>query len=172
MTDDELNEILETVRQIKNSPAMNGGFVNLVKSVEHIKNTQSNMATDVNTVMIKQEESGNKLKELHEALYDPDIGIYKRINDSISMGISQEDHLRRLDEQSEELQDEIGGHSDRIVELETTRNNLKEVAGERLEHLDSVVKMDKNTKKLFWAGVAAVGAFVLKELGPAILALL
>lgn len=172
MTDDELNEILQTVRQIKNSPAMNGAFDSLVASVEHIKNTQNKMVTDVNTVMIKQKESSEKLKELHEALYDPDIGIYKRINDSIIVGINQENHLQKLDEQTEELHEEIETQSERIISLESTNNDLKEVAGARMEYLDSVVKMDKNIKKLFWAGIAAIGAFVLKELGPAILTLL
>lgn len=167
MTEDENEEILKIVRQLKNSPAMNGEFIKLVSSVEHIKTTQSKMCTDVNVVMVKQKEARGKLDEMHEALYHPDTGIYKRIGDSMASDESQEEHLERLETTQNILDSSIDEHNVRIIEIEGTQKDLKKVAGDRMENLDSVVKMNKNTKKLFWAGTIAVVAFIVKEILPA-----
>ena len=89
MTEEEHEEILRIVRQLKESPAMNGDFTKLVSSVEHIRTTQSGMCTDINVVMVKQEEAKVVVDEMHVALYHPDNGIYKRINDSVAQDQSQ-----------------------------------------------------------------------------------
>lgn len=172
MTEEKFNEILEIVKSIQNSPAMNGAFDKLVSSVEDIKNSQNQVASDVSLVKLKQEESNKRIEELYNAIYDPDLGIYKRINDSINVGLNQEDHLKRIDDKLGGIDGEIINHNSRLAEVETTRENLIDVAGERLENLDSTIKMNKNVNKLFWAGVAAVAGFILKELGPTLLGLL
>jgi hypothetical protein len=172
MTEDEYKEILEVVKSIKNSPAMNGAFDKLVTSVEEIGKTQTEMAMDVKLMKSQQEESMNRIQELHDVIYDPDLGIYKRINDSINVGLNQEDHLKNIDEKIETVNHEALQTNERLIKVESTREDLVEVAGERMENLDSTIKMNKNINKLIWAGVFAVGAFILKELGPTILALL
>ena len=171
MTEDEQEEILQIVRLLQKSPAMNGEFIKLTESVEHIKSTQNRVCTDVNIVIVKQQEAREKLDDMHEALYHPDTGIYKRINDSSAVDHNQQEHIGRIEKAQDDFNNAVELHDDRINNLEDTDGDLKKVAGDRLQHLDSAVKMEKNTKKLLWAGAAAVGAFVFKEIGPALLLL-
>lgn len=169
---EKYEELLRVVKEIKNSPAMNGAFDKLTESVEHIKNTQGKMCNDMNVLMVQQQEAKVVQDEMHTALYHPDNGIYKRINDSTMVDSNQEQHLGRLEKSQSDLNKEISKHHDRLVQVESTNENLKTVAGPRLENLDSVVKMNKNTKKLFLAGIGALIAFIIKEFGPTIISLL
>ena len=172
MTEEEYAEILRIVRELKNSPAMNGEFVKLTESVEHIRSTQGKMCTDVSLVVVHQKEARAKVEDIHVALYHPDNGIYRRLTDAITVDNGQNEHSAAIEKKQEALDGSMEEHDDRISSCETLKTDLHIVGGERLEHLDSVVKLDKNTRKLFWAVAFGLGAFLLKEFGPVLLALL
>jgi hypothetical protein len=172
MDSTEEKEILRLLKELKASPAMNGAFEGLLLSVNEIKSTQGKMCTDLNNVIIRQKQAGKKLDKMSEALYHPDRGIYKRINDTISSDDDHEEDIDALETKAETLEKQVYKHGAKIRELEIARGDLKKVAGERLENLDSAVQMNNNWRKLFWAlGIGGAG-LLLKEIVPFIIALL
>jgi len=171
-TEEQQKEILRVLQELKSAPALNGAFDRLVVSVEQIKSTQGTLCGDLNNVMVKQAEARQTLDEMHVALYHPDTGIYKRINDTTSADENQEEHIERLEKQAGNLDKELNKHNERIIEVESVQDDLQLVAGNRMEHLDSAVKMQKNVKKLLWALLAASSALLIKQFGPMILAIL
>lgn len=164
MTDEEHEEILRIVRQIQNSPVMNGDFLKLTKSVEHIRTTQGQMCTDMSVVISKQKEARGKIDDLYEAMYNPDKGIYKRISDTASADDSQNNQIKSLEEKQTELESAVDGHGTALHTVESTQDDLRKVAGERMEHLDSVVKTHKNTRRLVWAGLIGLIGFAIKTI--------
>jgi chaperonin cofactor prefoldin len=152
--ENESNEkIIALLEQIKSSPMMNGAFDKLVSSVDSLN---SNMQI----MMVKQQENSKKIQETHEALYDPDTGIYKRITDAAFRDKTHVRDIKELEEKSEEIEKAVEEQATKISELDSTQQSLKKVAGDRLEHLDGAIQIQKNTKKLFWTMlVAFVGVF-------------
>lgn len=150
MTEEEQKEVLQIVKEIQLLVNTNKNFDKLSLSLEDIK---------------------EKLNEISKALYDPDRGIYKRINDTNAADDDQEEHLDRLEDDQESFLDILNKHNNRLLEIEQAQEDLKKIAGGRMEHLDSAIKMNKNTKKLLWVGLSALVAIAIKEFWPSILAI-
>ena len=170
MDNEKEEEILGLLKAIKDSPAMNGAFENLVSSVNDIKTNQGEMRGDVNVIIMKQKEHDKTLSEMHHALYDPDKGVYKRVND---VRTEADDHVETCDElhekhteKQEELDSRVDSHDVRIALAEESDKDLKDIAGNSFQHLDSAISLNKNGKKLFWGFILVALSLLLKELWP------
>jgi hypothetical protein len=157
----EEKEILSLLREIKNSPAMNGEFHELVNKVNEIKDIQGKIVSDLNSVMIKQDETKEKIGEIGQALYNPDDGIYRRIQDTKNISAGLVDEIRELSESTK-------SYSSRLMMVENLENSLKKIGGQGLEHLDGAVRLNKNTNKVLWAFLLAAIAIIVKALWPLI----
>jgi len=172
---DKEEEILALLKDIKASPAMNGAFDGLVKSVGEIKDSQNNMSLDLGIIKERQNEVRPKVFEMHEAIYNPDNGIYKRIGDlknhandhAESCDKLHDMHMRKDEEHDHVLQQ----YDTRIRIAESVDDDLQKIGGPRLRHLDSTVTLNKNSKKVFWALLVAAAGLIAKELWPWIITL-
>jgi len=61
-------DILDEIKAKLDSPVLNGGFETLMFNVQRIEE--------------KQEIQGKKIDSIHNAIYEPDSGLYARIKDS------------------------------------------------------------------------------------------
>lgn len=133
-------ELLETlVRKFGESRALNGGFEKLCLMIEHVQE--------------KQDESSKKLDKVSEALYDPDKGLFTRVQK-----IEQ-----KLDTNIEELEKKVEVVPDvksEVDDLKKFQSSIESIAGKQLEELVMLVKLRKNLANIYWAlALSAAGAF-------------
>lgn len=64
-----------TLKSIKESPALNGGFDSLMSKVDVIQESQSALKEN-------QGKLTEKVDAIHDAMYEPDHGVYARIKDA------------------------------------------------------------------------------------------
>lgn len=168
--EEDQTEILEILRIIKSSPAMNGGFDELVTRVGDIKDIQGKIVFDLNSVMVRQEETHSKVDEIQKAMYHPDDGIYKRIGDVKLINETITEDISELKTRAAGLNETIGAQEKRLGNIETTDKALKEIGGFNLQNLDGAIQLNKHAKKIFWAIVIAVLTIIAKEALPFIAA--
>lgn len=135
---------------------MNGAFDKLVDSV-------SDLNSKMQIMMHKQQENSLKIQETHEALYEPDTGIYKRINDAAARDKSHYRDIKDLEEKTENIEKTLDEHDTKIIEINSSQQSLRNVAGERFEHLDGAIQVQKNTKKILWTILVALIGLFTKE---------
>lgn len=132
----EAQVVLQEIRDtLKKAPALNGGFDRLIVTVDFIKE--------------KQEESIAKIDVVHNSLYTPVSGVHSKLQ-AIEATVSQ---------QGKDMSD-LAETVEELVEFkkasEATNTLLKQTAGEKLEHLDAVVKFRNNFDRLYWLLVTGV----------------
>jgi hypothetical protein len=67
-----------------NSPALNGGFDTLVTKVDSIELIQGQQNTTIDHINEGVETLSGEVSEIHDAIYDPDEGLYARVKDAES----------------------------------------------------------------------------------------
>ncbi len=130
---DVLKALIDTQRhldELKESPALNGGFNVLMNKIDALQETQDQLKA--------------KVEAIHEAIYHPDEGIYARIKNSASRDDVQvvekkvetleiwKDVAEKGAAAAAETHDLIRSHEDKIAGLihlkESTVSVLKKVA--------------------------------------------
>ena len=132
-------ELLESLKKISESKALNGGFDRLCVMVEHIQD--------------KQDESGRKLDKVSDALYGPDTGLFSRVKTIES----------KLDATLGDLEvkaKEIPTVKVEVVDLKKFQTSIEKIAGTQLEELNDLVRLKKHLSKIYWTSAASVFAFV------------
>lgn len=165
-SDKDLEMILEGIAvKINNATVLNGGFDRMMVVVENIKE--------------KQNETTKKVDEIHKGLYEPDTGLYARVK-SIETGVQ---HMVD-DFKSHAAADDVNMNGIRISldkliakdkDLEEKVGHtakLKQIAGNDLEKLESVIKAKTTAgewfSKIVWALVLAILGGLGKTLWDAI----
>ena len=137
-----LTLVLETVKQIQKSPALNGGFDRLVVAVDNIKDR-----LDTNTGVITK---------IHDGLYDPKGGLYSQVKTVETNQVTDQQNFDDLQDEVEKLSAHEAKH-DTTVEV---TDKLKKLAGEDLAELAATLKIRKTLDKIFWmVVVGTIGAF-------------
>lgn len=76
-----------------------------------------------------------------------------------------ENNSKDTDKSLEELNDNIEKTNDRIEKLEDVSHNLIKISGsERLENLDSAVKLNQNSKKILWVFIVGTLSVLIEKL--------
>lgn len=134
-TADEIKKLQELIDLVK--AVQMDTKVEFSKLNGHIENLQKNHSE------FKQE-----IEEFYKMSHDPNDGIYKRIND-----ISHD--LKSIFEDQTDITDTIHTLKEKVNEIESVKDNLVKIAGDRLEILDSAIKTSQNSKKILWTFILA-----------------
>jgi hypothetical protein len=154
--DKKLDELLEIVRK---SPVLNGGFTRLSDSVDEIKESNLKVLLELQMVKENQDSYSEKLEKIHDALYDPDHGLYKRVAETTSLGVSQAKDIVEIKSDQKSMSNEQENLSQKLLKIEATENSLKTIAGNNLENLHSTISTRTTFVRGLWIiiGAALVG---------------
>ena len=131
-------------RKIIGSPALNGGFDTLLYKIDKIEQSQGQLVT--------------KVDKIHEAIYDPNEGIFAKLSDQklsntqqfsdVQQDIASIKQWKDFKEKSDtESSTEVDENSNKIVALERTVDSLSKSK----DHAWSLLK---------WLGVAIGGSII------------
>ena len=152
--DKKLDELLD---MFKRAPAMNGGFAKLQDAVSNIQDANTKVLYELQLVKANQEVHTNKIDELHNALYNPDKGLYRRVTSALEVNDMQSLEITEVKERAEE-------NTKKLDVFETKHTTLEAVAGEDLKELRSTISTRKNMMRAFWAFAIAALAGLAKFL--------
>lgn len=162
-------EMLETLlkginEKLQKAEVLNGGFdrmqIDISKLREHTTEIRSEVLkvnVDLSHMRDQNLEFRKDLARIDEAIYHPDEGIYTRIRRTSDM-----EELR--DSKIDKAIEKIDVVESLVAPIQKTDEKLKNIAGDELQELDSVVKARKNIDRIFWvlltAIVGGVGKFI------------
>ena len=158
---ESLEEMIRSINdKVQKAEVLNGGFTELKSSVTDIRHAQIKMEAEIKSIRAHESNLKEKIEEINEAVYDPDNGIYRRINESMTL-----DKIR--DEKIDKAIDKIAKVEEILEPIEKTEEDLKKIAGNDLKELQSIVKTRQVIDRMFWIMATALvggGAKVLWDL--------
>lgn len=164
----KLQSLEEMVRsmndKIQRAEVLNGGFTELKGQVNEIRHGQIKMEVEMKSIRAGEANLKEKIGDITDAIYDPDNGIYRRINESITF-----DKIR--DEKLDKAIHKIDKVEEMIAPIEKTEEDLKKIAGDDLKELQSIVKTRQVIDRMFWIMLTALlggGAKLLWDLIAAV----
>ncbi|MFA6049660.1 MAG: hypothetical protein WC761_00415 [Candidatus Paceibacterota bacterium] len=164
----KLQSLEEMVRamndKIQRAEVLNGGFSEMKAQVTDIRYAQIKMEAEVKSIRAGEASVKESIEEINDAIYDPDNGIYRRINESITY-----DKVR--DEKLDKAVMKLAKVEEILAPIEKTEEDLKKIAGEDLKELQSIVKTRQIIDRMFWimlTGLVGGGAKILWDLIAAV----
>lgn len=136
-SDRELLEIL--VKKINDSSALNGGFDKLCVMIEHIQDEQA--------------KSGKKLDRVSDALYDPNVGLFSRVQ---AIESKLDNNIKDLGKKC----DELPTVKEEVQDLKKFQAAIESIAGKQLEELTALVNLRKRLANIYWALALSILGFV------------
>lgn len=138
------NEMLLRLEKALDSHVLNGGFDTLFNKVDQIERCQEHMTS-------QQKQIANKVESIHDAIYDPDDGIYSRIKtlnaQQQTSGAEMNIWKRVVEDQLDEDKDLSKENNKDIMELRTS--------------IDGIEKFRKNIAGVLkWLSVAIIGGII------------
>ena len=156
-----LEEIIRAINdKVQKAEILSEGFTELKSNVTEIRHAQIKMESEVKSIRAHENALKERVQEINEAIYDPDNGIYRRINESITL-----DKIR-----DEKIDKAVGGMSkveEILRPIEKTEEDLKKIAGDDLKELQSIVRTRQVIDRMFWIMTTALvgaGAKILWDL--------
>lgn len=146
-----VEEQLETVSDsVMNS--INVGFKEIKEithelktEVEGIKTGQIRIEEELKITREEKREIKDKIDDITSSIYNPDNGIYRRINES-----SISEKIR------EEKLDLVVTKINNIENVTRTERVLKKIAGDNLEELNTLIKAKRAANKVIWVLLTAL----------------
>jgi len=139
-----LEQMVRSINEkIQHAEVLNGGFTELKNKVNDIHTTQVKVEMEIKSIRAGEIQLKEKVDEINDAIYDPDNGIYRRINESVVLDKQRDEKLDRAVQELRNVQADIGP-------IEKTDEDLKKIAGEDLKELQSIVKTRQIIDRMFW----------------------
>jgi len=135
--------------KIQHAEVLNGGFTELKNKVDDIRTTQIKMDMELKSVRAGEIQLKEKVDEINDAIYDPDNGIYRRINESVVLDKQRDEKLDLAVQELKNVQVDL-------APIEKTDEDLKKIAGEDLKELQSIVKTRQIIDRMFWIMLTAL----------------
>lgn len=161
---DRDKKIDELLKMLKNAPALNGGFDKLSSSVEEIKECNTKVLYELQLVKTNQDVHNKKIEKLHEDLYNPDTGLYKRVHGAIADNKHQTEDIFTIKEKTYKLEEEAQHFDKKLLNLEEKNKILERVAGKDYEDLRGAISARKNMTRALWIFITASVAGIIKLL--------
>lgn len=159
-----LEEMLRGMNdKIQRAEILNGGFAEIKSQVNDIRHGQIKMEMEIKSIRVGEQALKEKIGEINDAIYDPDNGIYRRINESITL-----DKIR--DEKFDKAATKIAKVEEMIAPIEKTEEDLKKIAGDDLKELQSIVKTRQVIDRMFWIMATALIGGAIKILWDLVVA--
>jgi seryl-tRNA synthetase len=147
--DAQLKDMLERiVKKVENSPVLNGGWDKMVLTMEHIKE--------------KQDDTSEKVDNIHQALYEPDNGLFARVKTIEHTAEVIEKEVETNARNDEELQKQLQKAADEGKPAIDMAAKMETIAGKDLQDLKEAIKVQKTMNKIFWMIAAGSGSLVVK----------
>ena len=138
--------------KVQKAEILNEGFGELKSNVTEIRHAQIKMEAEVKSIRAHENVLKEKVEEINEAIYDPDNGIYRRINERIAID-------KQRDEKLDKAMGSINALGEVLKPLEKTEEDLRKIAGDDLKELQSIVRTRQVIDRMFWImATALVGA--------------
>lgn len=145
-----LEQMVRSINEkIQHAEVLNGGFTELKNKVNDIHTTQVKMEMEMKSIRVGEIQLKEKVDEINDAIYDPDNGIYRRINESVVLD-------RQRDQKLEQAVQELKNVQGDLAPIEKTDEDLKKIAGEDLKELQSIVKTRQIIDRMFWIMLTAL----------------
>jgi len=123
------NQELKNIQEkLSKSSALNGGFDTLLYKIDKIEENQGNLS--------------NKLDNIHDAIYDPDSGIFSRLSSN-----------------KVEYEKKFNDISNKLTELKVEQVKVSESESEQNEKIDKLSKIDKSVEDLVQNKDSVLGFF-------------
>jgi len=148
---DNSKKLDELIEILKRAPVLNGGFAKLSDAVDRIQKDNGRVLLELQQMKSSQDINTKKLGEMHFALYDPDLGLYRRVTNALEVNEHQTADIHVVQESTKIL-------SKKMAILEAKGVALDAVVGDDLKELRSTISTRKNMMRAFWVfATAAVG---------------
>lgn len=145
-----LEQMVRSINEkIQHAEVLNGGFTELKNKVDDIRTTQIKMDMELKSVRAGEIQLKEKVDEINDAIYDPDNGIYRRINESVVLDKQRDEKLDLAVQELKNVQVDL-------APIEKTDEDLKKIAGEDLKELQSIVKTRQIIDRMFWIMLTAL----------------
>lgn len=158
---ESLEEMIRSINdKLQKAEVLNGGFAELKEHVTNIRHAQIKIEAEIKSIRVHELTLKEKIEEINDAIYDPDNGIYRRINESMTL-----DKIR--DEKIDKAILKIAKVEEILKPIEKTEDDLKKIAGNDLQELHAIVKTRQVIDRMFWIMTTALigaGAKVLWDL--------
>lgn len=133
----------------------------LIKLIKDSKisteNSLHKIELHLNQLKELQEKNEEKIDNINNLIFNPDAGLYKRINDINHI-------LKNISSNQSESSPAIEELQEKVDDLEETNKNLLKIAGDRLENLDSTIKTNQNSKKILWTFIIGGASIALERI--------
>lgn len=147
VVENKINFISDNLANVINTgfKDINENFHELRNIVAEIKNCQVRVEEELKLTRIEKQELKDKIEEITNSIYDPDNGIYRRINESNISEKTREDKL-----------DLVVSKIENIESVAHTEQILKRMAGDNLEEINTLIKAKKLANKVIWVLLTAL----------------
>lgn len=156
---DDYNNLMMLLTQvnekISQARVLNGGFDRLEKQVEDIKQMQQKFNADFENHVMNDERIESKI----DRLYDPEEGIYAKVNKTEVMMTQLTENMNRLSDADAKFSTKLErvDETGRTVALKLEA--LQKITGEDNKDLSKAVKTSKGFWKFaLWAGAGIITA--------------
>lgn len=163
-SDQEIEQIKELLGQVNkklsSARVLNGGFDKLELEVSQIKDLQTKLNSDFESHKVNDERLESKI----DKLYDPETGIYAKVQKTENMISGLSDKISGLAAIDEKLQVRLSSIE---TKADTTQNNLeqiKKITGEDNKELRKSIRLSKG----FWWFLGFTVTGLLSALGKLI----
>lgn len=112
-TDDHLERLISEIHTKLDGAAFNGGFESLVKNVENIEQTQTEILS--------------KLDEMHKVIYEPDEGLFARVKKVETTHSKEIDPLKRELEVLNEWKASVTAKDGPIAQMQADKHDIQDL---------------------------------------------
>lgn len=149
--------IVQMNEKISSAKVLNGGFDKLTKQVDEIKEMQIRLGSDFQAHVAND----NRIEAKIDRLYDPEEGIYAKVNKTEMMLESLSENVKTLTEVDSKMAKDIKSIEEKSSTTANKVMNLEKISGEDNKDLVTAIK----TSKLLWKFVAGAGTGILTAIG-------
>lgn len=118
-------------------------FLDIKTEVNSIHTTHVKIEEEIKIIKTDNQHLKEKVDKINDAIYEPDTGIYRRINENIFSYKIESEKLNDVEEK-------IGKLETAIIPIGHIEQNLKKIAGDNLEELYSIIKTKKTLNGILW----------------------
>jgi NTP pyrophosphatase (non-canonical NTP hydrolase) len=128
----KIQELFEVIRDLEKKTFIE--YANSNNKLEQIQKDQQSLKEEI--------------EKLFTLINDPNEGFYKKFNEVVY-------EVKNLIEDQNECIDNLHDLKEEVNQIGIVKQNLIKIAGDRLEILDSTIKISQNSKKILWTFILA-----------------
>lgn len=150
-----LRLLVQMNEKISSARVLNGGFDRLEKQVTEIKSMQEKLSSDFQNHV----QNDDRIEMKIDRLYDPEEGIYAKVNKTQVMVETLSRNVNALTEADTKFASRLQSIEDVALTAATNIKKIEKISGDDFKDLVAVVKTNKGLWKFaLWAGAGTLTA--------------